>query len=343
MNDGRRPDEREARLDALRREAQAGARVSGAGIRPAGAPFPVPHAGAVPPTARTGYYGRPLLKRPTWTWEVPAYFFVGGAAGAAALIGAVAGRTQGGDDLARDARWMAAVGGALSPPLLISDLGRPGRFLNMFRVFKLQSPMSVGSWTLLAFGSVSGAAAAADLLLTATDGAAPVRLVRDAADLLAGATGLALSTYTGVLVGATSIPVWSENMALLPLHFSASAMASAVGMLELLGHRPRALHVLGLAAALAETAAGARLETSGGPALGAVRHGPSGALMRMAGLLSGPIPLALRLLGWRSRRLRSVAATSAVAGALLTRFAWIAAGRASADDPRVPLGLDEEG
>ena len=40
--------------------------------------------------ADLSYYGLPLLKPPTWTWEVPAYFFVGGAAGVSAVIGAVA-------------------------------------------------------------------------------------------------------------------------------------------------------------------------------------------------------------------------------------------------------------
>ena len=83
----------------------------------------------------TGYYGLPLLKPPVWTWEVPAYFFVGGGAGAAAVIAAAARLSGGRDELARDARWIAAVGGAIAPPLLISDLGRPERFLNMLRVF----------------------------------------------------------------------------------------------------------------------------------------------------------------------------------------------------------------
>ena len=36
------------------------------------------------------YYDVPLLIRPVWTWEVPLYFFVGGAAGGAAIIGTVA-------------------------------------------------------------------------------------------------------------------------------------------------------------------------------------------------------------------------------------------------------------
>ena len=103
----------------------------------------------------SAYHGFPLLKKPVWTWEIPAYFFVGGTAGAAALIGAVAHRTGGSDALVRDARWIAAAGAALSPPLLIADLGRPERFLNMLRVFKVQSPMSVGAWTLVAFSSAA--------------------------------------------------------------------------------------------------------------------------------------------------------------------------------------------
>ena len=66
------------------------------GIRPAGAPFPVA-------SPETGYYGIPLLKQPAWTWQIPLYFFAGGAAGSAAVLGAVA-RWIGGDrGLARDA------------------------------------------------------------------------------------------------------------------------------------------------------------------------------------------------------------------------------------------------
>ena len=88
----------------------------------------------------SSYYTLPTLKPPVWTWEVPTYFFVGGVAGAAAVVGAVARMTGGSPALVRDARWIAAVGGAASPGLLISDLGRPERFLNMLRVFKVQSP-----------------------------------------------------------------------------------------------------------------------------------------------------------------------------------------------------------
>src|SRR5438270_5344811 len=109
-----------------------------------------------------GYYGLPFLKEPVWTWEVPSYFFVGGAAGAAAVLGAAAQITGADRDLVSDARWIAAAGSALSAPLLIGDLGRPGRFLNMLRVFKLQSPMSVGAWTLTAFGTFAAPASFAE-------------------------------------------------------------------------------------------------------------------------------------------------------------------------------------
>ncbi len=323
-------------------------------MRPAGSPMPA--AGVVPagsedgagardtPSAATGYYGRPLLKEPTWTWEVPLYFFVGGAAGAAAVVGAAA-RALGDDDegeLVRDARWVAALGGALSAPLLISDLGRPERFLNMLRVWKPQSPMSMGAWTLTAFGSSAGAAAFADLVRrrAAAGGsraAVPVRVVGDAAGVLAAATGLVMTTYTGVLVGATAIPAWNRSVSVLPIHFAASGLGAAVSLLELLGHDHPALNRLGVAAALAEIATGVVHELDDHPAHAPLKEGSSGALVRAGGVLSGPVPLLLRLFG-----ARKAAAVAAIAGSLITRYGWVAAGRESARDPRVPLGLDPD-
>jgi formate-dependent nitrite reductase membrane component NrfD len=285
------------------------------------------------------YYGLPTLKQPVWTWEVPAYFFVGGAAGAAATIAAAARLAGGRPELVRDARWIAAAGGALSPPLLIADLGRPERFLNMLRVFKVQSPMSVGAWTLVAFSNAAGAAAFADWIDRASGGRIPVRVVGNAAEALAAATGLVLSTYTGVLIGATAIPAWSENARILPVHFGASALGSAVSILELMGHRDAALNMLGAGAAAVETLIGASLELSmargasekgSRDALVPLRHGWSGRVVRAGGVLSGPLPLALRLIGGRSPSARKAAAISTLVGSLLTRVGWLAAGRESA-------------
>jgi len=276
------------------------------------------------------YYGLPTLKQPVWTWEVPAYFFVGGAAGAAATIAAAARMAGGRPELVRDARWIAAVGGAISPPLLIGDLGRPERFLNMLRVFKLQSPMSVGAWTLVAFSNAAGAAAFADWIDRATGGRVPVRVIGNAAEAVAAATGLVLSTYTGVLIGATAIPVWSENVRVLPVHFGASAVGAAVSILELLGHRDPALNLLGAGAAAVETLVGASLELSSREALVPLKQDWTGAVVRAGGVLSGPLPLALRLMAGRSPSARKAAAISTIVGSLLTRVGWLAAGRESA-------------
>ena len=315
-------DERERRLEQLRLDGAKGP-IDRPGVRALGAPLP--------PT--TGYYGLPLLKPPVWTWEVPAYFFAGGAAGAAAVVGAVARLSGASPDLVRDARWIAAAGAVVSPPLLIADLGRPERFLNMLRVFKLQSAMSVGAWTLVVFSNAAAAAAFADAADRASGGRLPVRLVGNAADVLSAATGLVLSTYTGVLIGVTAIPAWSHNAALLPVHFGASGLGAAVSLLELLGHDDRALNRLAIGAAAVETAIGASLELRDDPALEPLKDGNSGLVTRLGGVLSGPVPLLLRLIGGRSRRVRQVAATATIAGSLLTRFGWIAAGRASAASP----------
>lgn len=327
----RRPDARsEARLEALRDQARRHGKVEAPGVRPAGSPMPSPPPAADPATGEGSYYGLPVLKEPTWTWEVPVYFFVGGAAGAAAVVAAAA-RASGGDrELVRDARWVAALGAAASAPLLVSDLGRPERFLHMLRIFKPQSAMSVGAWTLTAFGSATAAAAFADLV--AAEGRGPVRVVADAAGLLGAATGLGMATYTGVLVGVTAIPVWSRSVRLLPIHFAASGLASATALLELAGHRDRALGRLGLVAAVVETLIGAWKETRRERVFAPLHRGRSGALIRAGGVLSGPVPLALRLVGRRR-----TAAVSALAGSLLTRFGWVEAGRVSARDPSLVL------
>src|SRR4051794_35011715 len=165
------------------------------------------------------YYGQPVIKEPTWTWEIPCYFYTGGLGGASAGL-AYLSELRGDDELARRA-WAAALAGvAVSPALLTSDLGKPLRFINMLRVFKVTSPMSVGSWVLTASGMTTAVAAA-----NAWAGLFPAsaRVARPAAALL----GLPLSTYTGALVANTAVPVWHEARGLLPVVFASGAAASA--------------------------------------------------------------------------------------------------------------------
>src|SRR5579884_3668021 len=152
-----RPDApQESRLDAIREQAARTGHAAGTGFAPAGGPLPRRSA------AGAGYYGLPLLKAPVWTWEVPLYFFLGGVAGASEAIALVARMAGNEPGLERAALWMAALAALVCPALLVADLGRPRRFLHMLRVFKWQSPMSVGAWTLALFSAAAFSALAAN-------------------------------------------------------------------------------------------------------------------------------------------------------------------------------------
>jgi DMSO reductase anchor subunit len=328
---------REARLLEIRREAELTGRAAGPGIRPEGSPFPKA-------SPETGYYGIHLLKEPQWTWEVPIYFFVGGAAGAAALIGGLAHLTGKDKQLARDARLVAAGGAVISTVLLISDLGRPERFLNMLRVFKIQSPMSVGAWVLALFSSSAGAAAFAQVVADKTN-FGPIRMLGNIAEGVSAAMGLPLATYTGVLIGATAIPAWHQNIKSLPIHFGMSGLGAGVSVLELVGNDDSpALNLLGIGASAVESYQGFQLEfLHNAPANRPLKNGVTGWTTRLGSILAGPVPLALRLITTLSgsRRARHMAAVSSIAGSILTRIGWIYAGHESARDWRIPLQIEE--
>ncbi len=333
-------DAREQRLAEIRREAEQKGVIAGEGVHAVGAPFPQsePHG---------GYYQVPLLKEPQWTAEIPVYFFVGGAAGASAVIGAMARWTGRNQKIARDARWVAAVGATISSGLLISDLGRPSRFLNMLRVFKPQSPMSMGAWTLAAFGTAAGASAFAQLFRERVGDLAPIRWLGNISETAAALFGLPFSNYTGVLIGATAIPVWNENVDSLPIHFGMSGLNSAVATLELMGNTDStALNLLGMGAAAIETWEGYHIETEAKESSEPLRHGLNGWTTRVGGVLSGPVPLVLRaaaaVSGSRAQNLRKWAAVSSLVGSFITRMAWVRAGHESARDYRLPLRAPAE-
>lgn len=329
-------EEREARLVEIRQRAQQLGKLDLAGVRPAGAPFPVA-------SPEHGYYGIPLLKESQWTNEIPIYFFVGGMTGATSVIGAMAHWTGKDEKIARDARYLAAAGTAVSSVLLISDLGRPARFLAMMRMFKPQSPMSMGAWVLGGFGTFAAAAAFAQIL-SDRYGWGAFRIIGNIAEGFSALFGLPFSNYTGVLIGATVIPVWNHNVKTLPFHFGMSGLNAAVSALELMGSDTSpALNRLGIVASALETYEGYNLEVTRDPVVNRpLKHGKSGWITRIGGILSGPVPLALRIgaevAGVRnSRKLRRAAAVSSIAGSLLTRIAWVSAGHASAKDWRLPL------
>jgi formate-dependent nitrite reductase membrane component NrfD len=316
----------EARLDALREEAARTGKVQGSGIVPVSNPFPQP-------ASASSYSGHPVLKQPTWTWQIPLYFFVGGVAGTSAVIALIA-RLTGNAELTRAALWVALAGAMISPPLLIADLGVPSRFLNMLRVFKLQSAMSMGAWTLVGFSSAVGLAVVCRELMLAGYGSGFLLLIEWAAEVFAAASGLILASYTSVLLGVTAIPVWSENRTLLPAIFLAGGLGSAAAVLELSGFLTSATQFIAIVAAGVETLAAVVIELRGRYVDRPLREGAVGWLIRAGGVLAGPVSLLLRIFWAHSPGARYVAAFCFIAGALISRYGWIAAGRVSSRDPQ---------
>jgi hypothetical protein len=324
-------------LEAIRVEAAQTGRVEGIGVRPSGSPIPIA-------SVATGYYGIPMLKEPQWSWEIPIYFFVGGAAGAAAVVAQFAQMTGADAEVVSDARTVAAIGSILAPALLVADLGVPSRFLNMLRVFKVQSPMSVGVYIVSAFGPSATLAKIANWRRGSHSGAM-LKTVESAAGLFSTLSGLGMATYTGVLIGATAIPVWNEHIDSLPIHFALSGMAAGVSAIQLMGHEQNcSLNMLGIAASLGESLEGVKVEKSLKPSSEPLKKGMSGVITRLGGVLSGPLPLALRLAAVfanerRAKKLVRAASAVTLAGSLFTRIGWIRAGHASARDYRLPLQI----
>ncbi|MFF5208374.1 NrfD/PsrC family molybdoenzyme membrane anchor subunit [Streptosporangium sp. NPDC000396] len=298
----------------------------------------------VPEAEFRSYYGQPVIKAPVWHEpHMPLYLYLGGLSGAASVMSAMAGLT-GHDRLALTARVTAATGAAVGAGFLIAELGRPERFLNMLRVFKLTSPMSVGSWTLATHGgltAVAAAAAVATLPGSKAAAALPAGIsavlpaVGDAAALAAAVTGPLMSTYTAVLVADTAVPAWHEAHRELPFLFAGSALASAgaIGMLATPRAQAGPARAVAIVGAAVETVAGEVMERRLGLVGEPYRQGRGGRLMRAARALTAGGALLATMAG-RSRVLTALSGLALTAGALCTRFGVLEAGRASAADPK---------
>lgn len=282
------------------------------------------------------YYGHPVIKEPTWTWEIPCYFFTGGLAGGSAVLSSAA-KLFGNERLSRVALYVGAVADAISPVLLISDLGRPERFHHMLRVFKVTSPMNVGSWVLL----VSGGASNTQALLEALGILKPVKVAAEVVSTLAGPP---LATYTGVLIADTAVPVWHEARQELPWLFGASAAASA-GAAACLFLDPadagpaRRLAVGGVAA---EGALMQAMERRLGE-VGEVYHqDAAGSFAWAARGLAGAGAALLALRGRRSRAAAVLGGAMVCAGELCLRWSVYKAGFQSARDPKYTVKPQRE-
>jgi formate-dependent nitrite reductase membrane component NrfD len=292
------------------------------------------------------YYGNPVVKEPIWKPEIPWYLFAGGLGGASAGLAWLAG-LRGNDVLARRAWLVALAGTGSSPVLLISDLGRPGRFLYMLRMFKVTSPMSVGSWVLAVSGGAVGAAAL-DELIGELDGAP--RVLRRSRPLLralarparpaAALAGLPLATYTGALLAQTAVPAWHEARRELPALFAAGAAASAGAAATALTPCEHAgpARRLALVGAAAELAIVPLMEHRLDDLAEPYHMGSAAAYAQLArGLtIAGSLLLAARAA--RSRPAAVAAGTLVLAGAVCERWSVFKAGFQSARDPKYTVG-----
>ncbi len=274
----------------------------------------------------------PFMKAPVWTWEVPLYFWVGGVASGSAFV-AVACDAAGDHRSAAIARQVALGAVAPAPLLLVADLGRPERFLNMLRIFKPRSPMNMGAWCLAAFSGTAAGAVGADLLSRPR-----------AARALGAATGLLggyLGSYTGVLLASTAVPVWARSRGLLGPIFVATATATGAAATRLTlvarglpdAHPTgKALGTIETAAMLTELSLSAVNERRLGQAAESLRRGRPGLLFRTA-QSAVVLGFSTRLLGRRKAPIaHDLASLLYLAAGLAFRFAWIEAGRASATD-----------
>jgi hypothetical protein len=287
-------------------------------------------------TEMRSYYGRPIVKEPTWTWEIPWYLFAGGVAGGCSVLHGLA-RVTGNHKLAMTSLYVTAAAEIASPLLLISDLGRPERFLNMLRVFKVTSPMSVGSWTLVVSSASSNTAAALETF-------GILRPVKWAAEIVSFLSGPPLATYTGALFANTAIPVWSEARDDLPLLFGASAAASggaAATVFTPAGSAGPARRAA-IAGAVAELALMQRMEHRLGFVGEVYRQGEAGKYARVS---KACVAAGAGLLAWRGKRNRAAAVTGGalvLAGEAALRWSVFKAGFQSARDPRYTVEPQRE-
>jgi formate-dependent nitrite reductase membrane component NrfD len=160
--------------------------------------------------------------------------------------------------------------------------------------------------------------------------------------------GLPLAGYTGVLLGATAVPVWHGAATALPPLFISSAVTSAASALDLCELNPlerRVVRRFGVAGKIAELLFSKIVERHASrPAVVAapLREGLSGLLWTSAKILVAS-SLALSLVPGGSRPLRRASGWLGTLGSIALRFGVVRAGRMSARDPRATFAQQRSG
>ena len=169
----------------------------------------------------------------TWSAPIYLYLWLAGMAGGAYLAAFLAERFSGEDDgrLLRLATYLGIPLATIGVILLIIELGQPIRFWHLLTVFKVISPMSMGTWILLVWVGIA--------VIMAVFWWAKPRLPEEIADRLQRLIkflapinvvfAILLMAYTGVLLSTSNQPLWSGTI-LLPALFVASATSTGVAL-----------------------------------------------------------------------------------------------------------------
>ena len=332
--------------DSFRPPEQPRRRRRGGKRRPGGA---VPADGTrempmVPEVEFTSYYGHPVVKPAPWGDEVAAYLLLGGVAGGSGLLAAGAQLT-GRQALRRNARLLGLAAAGVGAVALVADLGRPDRFYNMLRTFKVTSPMSMGSWILSGYSGFLGVASVAevDRLLAQR---LPLGVLRKVLYAVEGPSGLAaavfsapLAVYTAVLLSDTATPTWNAMHRDLPFVFagSASLAASGLAMLTTPVGEAGPARTLATVGVIADVTAMRYMESLMDPVAAEPLHiGRAGTLLRWSERLAVAGGIGA-MLGGRSRIASAASGLALLAASACTRFGVFHAGIESAKDPRYTI------
>jgi protein NrfD len=292
------------------------------------------------------YYGRPQLKpAPFNNALVGSYVFLAGLSGAAQVLATLLSCTaiRGTEPIVRRGRLLSLLAPTVGSLCLILDLHTPKRFYNMLRLVKATSPMSLGSWALVAFGGASAVTAAPLMVPADRRGFGWLGGLARIAHIPAALAGGVLATYTASLFSATSAPLWAAGSKGLAVRFAAASIASAASALHL-GETDRrrrrdleSLAVAGLAVELAAILASDHVQRQAG-----VRDTPS-----TRDIAGAAVPLGLFLASWmlprRARRVSQVAALAALGGSLAMRIGVMREGKQSAKRPGVSMRFAQPG
>jgi formate-dependent nitrite reductase membrane component NrfD len=306
------------------------------------------------PNKFKSYYGLPILKKAHWGWHIWFYFWIGGiAAGASVIAGlaAIFGDKKRNAPLVRIGRYISLVGMLISPVLLIFDLKRPERFLHMLRVLKLRSPLNLGTYILTTHGVISGLQAARqmseDNFILSEDsllGKMAKFSTNPVTNGLHIMGGLALGSYTGVLLSATATPLWAQANPLLGSLFLTSAISNGSAAISLVSaltipqaHHLEQLEMIEKSAILAETVLIAtilvRLKPNARKYLTNGKYRPY-----FFAAISQSI-IAPLILAWLNKKgkhsVTILSALMVLSGGFWLRFAIVEAGKASADAPEL--------